>query len=926
MSEEENKSKLNDIIASLSLDQQYLICTAKSFEHIEMLIYNLQERIKFTFERAWSQFTTVSDSFSLDGSIESWLACAIYSACSTIPTTTMNGKEILGNCISLTRLLSEVNVSLIEFMSKIRRWSEMSSLGNRFNEKIQQLERNFSVVTVVFKKFVPIFEDVFGPENGGTGTPAKLRKGKKILLWHQVRTTTWLLFIYAKSNFPGISDDLVNSYSLLICVINFIYLNVLGIRPSRHLLNKDFPGTDDKIDSNFSDLTSRFDGIVDHEENCILEALCERHQGVFIDVKSINIYHFRPFILQLCKYRHLELKDHDNLVGMFENSLLDGHLKTLENLYHEFVLTRGDFDERVFLNNKADERIGTPVKGGANFTPSSKFGTPKTRQHFSPMTPLTNRRFMTSPQHVMSPVSQHTQVVTKVRDLVEGYTVEPTSKLISIFAECEDDPSHFVRNIVNESCDKFIATYRKLENGGKCGLVESKIGMAKKLFWKLLESIILEEKQRISHKGITLNLLLKKEVIIKSIAACSIEIILWSFQSVKQFKTVVDALEIDSYQFYKVIELVLRADLGNGKSLPRDVIKHLSTIEERILEQYAWSSDSMIWDQISKSLIPRCADVISSNHPNNPLSPTRPVQSSLSERFGSPVGNTNVKRKLFDEEGGQTGSQSEVDSIVKVETNDSEEKVEKIRKNSVDLFYRKIYHMMARRIQHLAARIDVPRVSIGNNLIQTIFTIFENCLIHHSGLFKDRHIDQILLCSVYIVCKVLRPSTEIKFIDILAAYRAQPQFNREVYRTVLIKENQYGDLILFYNTIFAPLIGSKARQFSSNTDHNLNTGPLSPLPCMRQIEFSPRRLSSRHSIFISPHKTKETPDSSTIELLFQQTRQKQALCSINEAINGGKVVGAAKRKRGLEFSSEPTDNIGPGLSKRLKAIKNDRFK
>ena len=46
----------------------------------------------------------------------------------------------------------EVNVSLIEFMSKIRRWSEMSSLGNRFNEKIQQLERNFSVVTVVFKK------------------------------------------------------------------------------------------------------------------------------------------------------------------------------------------------------------------------------------------------------------------------------------------------------------------------------------------------------------------------------------------------------------------------------------------------------------------------------------------------------------------------------------------------------------------------------------------------------------------------------------------------------------------------------------------------------------------------------------------------------------------------------------------------------
>ena len=64
-----------------------------------------------------------------------------------------------------------------------------------------------------------------------------------------------------------------------------------------------------------------------------------------------------------------------------------------------------------------------------------------------------------------------------------------------------------------------------------------------------------------NHLGITMNLLLKKEVIIKSIAACSIEIILWSFQSVKQFKTVVDALEIDSYQFYKGKKILEKATL-----------------------------------------------------------------------------------------------------------------------------------------------------------------------------------------------------------------------------------------------------------------------------------------------------------------------------------------------------------------------------
>lgn len=46
--------------------------------------------------------------------------------------------------------------------------------------------------------------------------------------------------------------------------------------------------------------------------------------------------------------------------------------------------------------------------------------------------------------------------------------------------------------------------------------------------------------------------LLQNDIVIKSIMAASIEIILWSFQSVKQFKSVIDLLKLDCYQFYKV--------------------------------------------------------------------------------------------------------------------------------------------------------------------------------------------------------------------------------------------------------------------------------------------------------------------------------------------------------------------------------------
>jgi len=37
--------------------------------------------------------------------------------------------------------------------------------------------------------------------------------------------------------------------------------------------------------------------------------------------------------------------------------------KAINKVYEEFVLTEGDFDERVFLCDEADVELGTPIKG-----------------------------------------------------------------------------------------------------------------------------------------------------------------------------------------------------------------------------------------------------------------------------------------------------------------------------------------------------------------------------------------------------------------------------------------------------------------------------------------------------------------------------------------------------------------------------------
>jgi retinoblastoma-like protein 1 len=72
------------------------------------------------------------------------------------------GKQMMeGNGVSLTRLLRSCKLSLIQFFNKARKWADMNNLQRTLVDKIDKLERNFAVSNVIFKKYQPMFEDVF---------------------------------------------------------------------------------------------------------------------------------------------------------------------------------------------------------------------------------------------------------------------------------------------------------------------------------------------------------------------------------------------------------------------------------------------------------------------------------------------------------------------------------------------------------------------------------------------------------------------------------------------------------------------------------------------------------------------------------------------------------------------------------------------
>ena len=52
----------------------------------------------------------------------------------------------------------------------------------------------------------------------------------------------WTLFVHIKSNYTQISDDLVNSYHLLLASIDYCFANALNAENAHELLNPEFSG------------------------------------------------------------------------------------------------------------------------------------------------------------------------------------------------------------------------------------------------------------------------------------------------------------------------------------------------------------------------------------------------------------------------------------------------------------------------------------------------------------------------------------------------------------------------------------------------------------------------------------------------------------------------------------------------------------
>ncbi|XP_015604539.1 retinoblastoma-like protein 1 isoform X2 [Cephus cinctus] len=882
---------------------------------------------------AWRSYETIRQNYTLEGDQLHWIGCALYVACrrSSIPTVARTGPNVEGNCVSLTRLLRLCNLSLMQFFTKSKSWADMANMPQDFRSKIEKLERNFAVSMVIFKKYQPIFTDIFKDPADDVSRPPRSRRHKTLPCTpSRVFEFCWTLFVCIKGAFPDISDDLVNSYHLLIVTCDFIYSNAL-LANRKDLLNPVFPGLPPNFNNDHY--------IPPRVANCIVNLLCERHDALVIEAKGIKEYTLKNHINKLFNERILR-GDQSTSSGILEALYFDGNNKAVNKAYEQHVLSVGDFDERIFLGADAKDNIGSPTDA-VNFGDlHEQFQFKKEQyggqmQHLTPPTPLTGRKYLRKKDMSnVTAVSTATQSVSRLQALLAGRQAAPSESLIEMFNSCTQD----VRTVearVREIGEQFCAEYTLNTEGNEASNLnfgKKRLHLGQTLYYKLLEMILNDEKRRKPNCDI-INLL-SNEIFHRCLFACCLEIVIYSYNSDKVFPWILTALNLDAYHFYKVIEIIVRDEEG----LSRDVVKHLNLIEETILESLAWRSESPLWTVIGNAEggVPSNEEVTLSGNADtfDPNTPGQPVLrrialdrgtqhdiqqspiSSASERFQSPVVASGVaKKRLFPDSriSGQSilrvGGQSVLSpKVVTIDGNQrilltlpdhqiaipktstlqgcgapiqsstvNREQAKPRRTGSLALFFRKFYNLSSIRMQDLCKSLDI----VDEEMKKKIWTIFEYSIKDRTHLMKDRHLDQILMCAVYVICKLAKMERNT-FTEIMRCYRLQPQAESHIYRSVLIDKNETngnsesdktrnveastdqrnniapptptnmagtsrnfgpetrGDLIKFYNTVYVPQVKEVANKLGWSRGGVMNLA-LSPLPQSKPSARSPVR-------------------------------------------------------------------------------------
>ncbi|CAG9313051.1 unnamed protein product [Blepharisma stoltei] len=437
----------------------------------------------------------------------------------------------------------------------------------------------------------------------------------------------------------------------------------------------------------------------------------------------------------------------ENLEGIFSACHLNHNLQNLSKFYENE--SRSRIDDREFIQK---HKASTPVKQlpkilrnkTLNYqTVNSKrlIAWDNDNEDISLKSQLESIKRLPpmSPFQMATPMSMAMEMSSWLRDITKKVSVDnlPT-KLAEYLANTEIQ----ISQKVNEYRNKLALFYDETQNCPdiimeymSSSKPNQKVEITISLYLKSIDGMLTNEEKRLTSRNF--GVLLNNDSFHQTALACSIisVIFLHSLTHIT-FPQVLSFCQIAGFEFWKLINSFAQFDV----KFPIPLKRHFKEIEVKILSELAWEQNSPIFQYLK--------EYIGEIH--------SPIPEALDESESSDITPKSPNNGIF------------------------------------SVFFRRVLSHSAHRVLELT-----EILGINDEIREHIWDILKIALSEHTEILLNRHLDTLILCCVYSVCKLHSP---IEFKSLIEQYTGIYGDNQKIYKDIY----QAGDIIRFYNKCFIP--------------------------------------------------------------------------------------------------------------------------
>lgn len=879
-----------------------------SFLHIDSMevrlvdlckLLNFDEQLKNQALRVFREIkaiilTDISTSGSPEEAERMWHAFLIY--CS-VKLQSLNG----GNRIKLFQILKTAKLSAMEFLKEASQLSLkigpiLCSLYSSDWEKKLELKELLASVTQLYhlRRFYKRAYLEFFLASDTLNSSSNSSNGCYISDYHRFG---WLIFLELRVHSVSRFKDLVTCTNELVSILAVLILHV----PKHHRSTsvEDSPIFAKKSDSGVN-LIASLCLVYNTSEDDLRKALESVNKLISDILKK------KQQLASKCNVENLNGICTDDLTyfeDLLDDKSLEQSLLILENDYEEAIKAKGELDERLFGDNESSSASNGSTSGMSIIkfdTSASPAKTVPNHFLFNSAPSAKSDDIMNKPMVVSStPVSCAMTTAKWLRTVISPLPSKHSQELEHFFACCDADVSSLV---TRRACIIMEAIFPCNSFGGQCisgalqnanvmdrTWAEERKSEALKLYYRVLETICRSEFK--VNNGKNLTPLLMSERFHRCMLACSAELVLATHNTVTMiFPAVLERTGVTAFDLSKVIETFVRHE----ETLPRELKRHLNSLEERLLESMVWEKGSSLYntliiarpnlsaeiDRLGLLAEPMPSLDSIALHQNISSSGLLPVPSNNHE--ASPDQNGDIRspkrlctgyKNVLIEHGSPTLLKERLSSFStpKSKLHIQSAFASPARPNpsgggtcadtQITVFSRKIIKLVASRIKALCERLKCP-----DKFLDNVYWLIQQILIQQTPLFFNRHIDQIILCCFYGIAKVSQLSMTFK--EIINSYKKQPQYKPQVFRSVFVncRNGEYVDIITFYNEVFVPTVkpllvevgphGITRKSNKLNDENQSSNGQIPGSPRLQPFptlpDMSPKKVSSSHNVYVSP--------------------------------------------------------------------------